>query len=104
MLHFKNNVRLTSLQPQMLVALRVVEDQMDLLHCDTIVTSANDSQHRAGSKHYEGLALDFRTKHTGRSKAIADAIRLIIGPLGYDVILEALGEANEHLHIEYDPK
>jgi hypothetical protein len=104
MLHFKEGVGLAVLKPQMLIALRVVEDQMNLLHCDTIVTSCNDSQHMAGSKHYSGAAFDFRTRHTGRSKAISDVIRKELGSLGFDVILEDLGGPNEHLHVEYDPK
>lgn len=104
MIHFKPGVRIGGLKPQMLIALRVVEDQMNLLQCDTIVTSANDSQHMHGSKHFIGSALDFRTKHTGRGKAVSDAIRKELGPMGFDVILEDLGGQNEHLHIEYDPK
>jgi hypothetical protein len=88
----------------MLLALRVVEDQMDLFHCDTVITSANDSQHMAESLHYRGAALDFRTKHTGRSKAIADAVQKVLAPLGFDVLLEDAGGENEHLHVEYDPK
>jgi hypothetical protein len=104
MLHFKIGVGVVGLMPQMLLALRVVEDQMNILHCDTIVTSCNDSQHMSGSKHYSGAAFDFRTKHTGRSQAIGDAVRKELGPLGFDVLLEDLGGLNEHLHVEYDPK
>jgi len=104
MLQFKPNVRVQGLQAQMLLAIRVVEDQMDLYHCDTIITSGNDSQHMAESLHYKGAALDFRTKHTGRSKAIADAVKKILGPLEFDVILEDFGGENEHLHVEWDPK
>lgn len=88
----------------MLVALRVVEDAFSSIGCDTIVTSGNDGKHKDGSYHYVGRAFDFRTKHTGRSTAVVEAVKKELCPLGFDVILEDLHGPNEHLHCEYDPK
>ena len=71
---------------------------------DITVTSGNDSQHKDNSKHYSEEALDFRTKNltVGEKGLLVVAVRKRLGP-DYDVILEAVGKANEHLHIEYDP-
>ena len=104
MLKFKPGVKLVNLQPQMLIAIQVVEAQMNILQVDTVVTSGNDSTHKEGSLHYSGRALDFRTKDTGRNKAVADGVKKDLAPIGFDVILEDLGGVNEHLHVEYDPK
>ena len=72
---------------------------------DMLITSGNDKVHARGSKHYKNEALDFRTKHlTTESKhALVAAVKARLGR-SYDVILEDEGGANEHLHIEYDPK
>jgi hypothetical protein len=67
---------------------------------DMLITSGNDSQHMAGSRHYTDEALDFRTRHlTAEQKSIlVQFVKLRLGP-DYDVVLES-----DHLHIEYDPK
>jgi hypothetical protein len=69
------------------------------------VTSGNDSKHKKGSKHYEDKALDVRTKNltSDEKHALLNAVRERLGP-DYDVILEFEGRANEHAHIEYDPR
>jgi len=89
----------------MVVALRVVEDEFSRFSLDTVVTSANDAEHKKGSFHYSGRALDFRTKHAaGVAAGIISTIKKQLVPLGFDVIWEGAGTDNEHLHIEYDPK
>lgn len=73
---------------------------------DTLwVTSGNDRQHSRGSKHYEDAALDFRTKTLSKKDkhALIAALKKRLDR-DYDVILEDEGGANEHLHVEYDPK
>jgi hypothetical protein len=104
-LKFKPGVRLQLLQPQMLIALQVVEEEFSRFSTDTVVTSANDSTHKEGSYHYAGRAFDFRTKHaSGIAGGIVGAIKQRLGPLGFDCIWEGQNTDNEHLHIEYDPK
>jgi hypothetical protein len=105
MLNFKEGVRLQGLKPQMLIALQVVEEELGKMGVDTWITSANDSDHKKGSKHYEGSALDFRTRHIGGlGKSLATSVAKRIAHLGFDVLYEAGGTPNEHLHVEYDPK
>ena len=70
------------------------------------VTAGKDGKHMVGSKHYEGDALDIRTKNfpsRASKEAFALALRLELGP-AYQVIFEAAGTPDEHLHVEFDPK
>lgn len=98
----KPGVRLTDLCPQMVLAACVIDEIYRDVEC--IITSANDSKHGANSWHYKGRALDFRTKtYAGDKQALRDEIKSALGQ-DFDVVLEALGEDNEHLHVEYDPK
>ena len=85
------------------IACAVVNAATKLDLADMLITSGNDSQHMAGSKHYSDEALDFRTKHLTKSDkyALVDEVRNRLGA-DYDVILEFEGGANEHLHIEWD--
>jgi hypothetical protein len=66
-----------------------------------VCTSLNDSIHKDGSLHYQGLAVDLRTRDLNHTSTIAWYIRVRDGldPLGFDCLLE-----RDHLHIEYDPK
>ena len=71
---------------------------------DVTITSANDSTHMVGSKHYAGEAIDVRSKNfpTTRSKReFVAAVLSRLGP-GYEMFLEGEGTANEHFHLERD--
>ena len=68
---------------------------------DLVITSANDSRHKDGSKHYENLAVDVR------SKSFADVPReLFICALakelgaGFTVLYEGDGTPNAHIHVQ----
>ena len=64
------------------------------------VTSGTDGKHMVGSKHYEGLALDFGSRNMSPTiqQSIAKQVRERLGP-DYDFIVEG-----DHFHGEYDPK
>lgn len=71
----------------------------------SMATSANDEEHRAGSHHYTGDAIDLRSNHVPRG-----ALDLVFGELEQlgrrhrvRVILEGRGRASEHFHAEYRP-
>lgn len=105
MLEFKAGVSIKRLVPQMLLALRVMEDLFNQYGLPTVITSGNDGQHMDGSKHYEGAALDFRSHHAPNlAKGIAQAAKSKLQILGFDVIFESPNLPNEHIHVEYDPK
>lgn len=69
-----------------------------------IVTSLNDGRHRNGSFHYSGRAADLRSKHVARDQKgpMLEALRAELGER-FDVLLEDVGGANEHFHLEFDP-
>ena len=90
---------------QVIIAAGVVNAANQLgLKADMVITSGRDGTHRDGSLHYVDRALDFRTKHLTRTQKVAlrDTVRTRLGK-GYDVILESVGKAQEHLHVEHDP-
>lgn len=101
----KQGVKLKGLVPQMAMAHTIVCFVYDSFHAQAcVVTSANDSQHGKKTLHHEGRALDFRTKDfAGNKLALRDAIKAALGP-DFDVVLEAMGQDSEHLHLEWDPK
>jgi hypothetical protein len=102
----KHGVRLAHLSPQMALAAVVVWDAFSRFRVECVVTSANDSKHSTKSKHYIGDALDFRTKYdalNGREQELRDEVKACLGE-DFDVVIEAVGTENEHLHVEFDPK
>lgn len=69
-----------------------------VLGFDITITSANDSKHMNGSKHYEDLAYDLRTRDLSKEQTqlLAQDIKARLGP-AYDVVVE-----KDHIHVEYD--
>lgn len=62
--------------------------------------------HGARSLHPAGNALDLGThqvKDIATRLAIVRDIQSVLGPQ-FDVVFEAQGELNEHIHVEFDPK
>lgn len=68
------------------------------------ITSSLDGHHMSGSKHYSGLAEDYRTMNLdNRHKSdMFAAVQDILGS-DFQVLFEDVGMDNEHLHVEYDP-
>ena len=76
------------------------------LDWDVTITSANDSKHMKGSKHYTGEAIDIRSKNFPSKRSKQDFIAKVLlrlGP-GYEMFLEGVGTENEHFHLEKDPQ
>jgi hypothetical protein len=97
----KPGVSLEKLTPQMAVAYTIASfifQEKAGVPC--VITSGDDSKHGPNSLHYEGKALDLRTKHLGPAEVhpVFVALRDALGP-AFDVVLE-----EDHLHLEYDPK
>jgi hypothetical protein len=67
---------------------------------DVVITSVCDGQHIAGSKHYTGNAIDFRSAGwpVDIRKIVIKDLKTELGK-DYDVVDEVT-----HIHIEYDPK
>lgn len=98
-----DSVKFDHLHPAMLLAAIRVEDIYKSIPAELWITSGNDSQHMLGSKHYEGKALDFRTKTVpeGMKQHVFTLIKSALGPQFF-VDLEDLDKPNEHLHIQYN--
>jgi hypothetical protein len=66
-----------------------------------VITSITDGQHMTGSKHYEGRAVDLRSKSFAAldKEAFTAILRQNLGPL-FTVLLEHLGKPAEHWHIQ----
>lgn len=69
------------------------------------ITSSMDGEHMQNSKHYQGLAEDYRTHDlpAGLKYSMFNEVRNILGT-DYNVLFEYENQTNEHLHVEYDPK
>lgn len=75
---------------------------------EIIVTHLGDGKHGTNSLHPKGRAADIRTKGIDRN-SIANTLAQWKAKLGdngalYDILWEAQGTDNEHIHIEYDNK
>ena len=63
-----------------------------------VITSARDGDHRPGSMHYQGDAIDLRSRNLPDAFSARDRLQTLLGD-EYDVVLEA-----DHIHVEYDPR
>lgn len=100
-MRFKAGVVMWQMDPKLEAAL----DRIDAVHRivvdrDAIVTSARDGKHSERSLHYEGRAIDLRTRDlsSGQQEFLAERLKVELGP-NYDVVLE-----ETHIHVELDPK
>jgi hypothetical protein len=98
MIKLKEGVTMQGLKPVMRPVLIVVKQLMDNYEVYTMVTSATDGEHSAGSLHYYGYALDFRTRHLepNQRASLLAQLNAIFEDNHYKCILH-----DTHLHIEY---
>ena len=97
----KSGVDLRGIKPQIAVAYTILCTIFQRhVSAPCVITSASDGTHGPNSLHYQGLALDIRTRH------VIPAMLLLIvrdakNELGdqFDVVQE-----DDHLHVEFDPK
>ena len=96
-LHHPNKSKLTT---EAILAVVVAESVYRDHGLDCIITSVCEGEHSPNSLHYQGLAVDFRTRHIPSPAMKRQICDLIAEALGdeYDVLLEAT-----HIHVEYDP-
>lgn len=105
-MQLKSCVKLRGLQTGMLMGHCIVAHVMSLNDVECTVTSANDSRHGVGSLHFSGAALDYRMKHIdddATKRLVVEGVKASLGA-EFDVIHEAIGTDNEHLHVEWQPK
>lgn len=102
----KEGASIAGLQVEMRPVMQHAERIWKELGHECVITSGTETAdesgklyHSAGSLHYFGYALDFRTHYfiDGGAKA-ADELQKALGH-NYDVVQERL-----HIHVEYDPE
>jgi hypothetical protein len=99
-IHLKTGVKLALLRPQVVLGLCVAEGVWG--DWPLWVTSASDGVHTRNSAHYEGRAVDLRTKAVPHVVSKISALKLALGAEWF-LLHEAIGQANEHLHLEWRP-
>jgi hypothetical protein len=99
-LSVKPGVDISHLDPRWLQVLPIIHSCFALHGSDLTITSGRDGDHKEGSLHYAVpmRALDFRIWHVNDVPALAEALRVALGP-DFDVVVE-----DTHIHIELDPK
>ena len=105
-MRLKPGVRLKNLQPQTVLAMLVTESVFYEFGVPFVVTSVDDGQHGLVTLHGTGRAFDARTKYeelNGREQMLRAKVQEELGP-DFDVVIEAVGEEREHLHVEFDPR
>ena len=97
----KPGVSLKKLTPQMAVAYTIASFiYQEKAGVPCVITAGSDGTHGPHSLHYEGNALDLRTKHLRPDQIHPIQVALVMALSDeFDVVLE-----DDHIHIEYQPK
>lgn len=96
----KQGVKISNLQPQLIIAI-IVSNGVYYAHGkELVITSVDDSKHGTNTLHGKGFAFDLRTNYflNGEAQRVANEIRAKLTN-DFDVVLE-----RDHIHIEYEPK
>jgi len=95
---------LGTVRPKNLVIMAAFANAAEDLGITTTITVGSNGKHMLGSKHYDGNALDIRSKDLGQGIKII-LLSKALERLGknYQGLIEDQGTPNEHFHVEYDP-
>jgi len=102
---FKQGVKIFGARSELVFAALVVDSAYRQYNEEAVITSVTEGKHSYGSFHKNGLAMDVRTKgiEDKKKRAIFREIKASLTD-EFDVILESLGQPQEHIHIECQPK
>ena len=101
-MRLKRGVKQEGVQAPIWYAIGIAEMIYASLGVQLVVTSLCDGKHGANSLHYNGLAVDIRTRNLSQAQieiVLRGLSHALDGQIGFDVILE-----KDHIHIEYEPK
>jgi hypothetical protein len=95
----KPGVSLKGLKTEILFGVLILAEILREMGLGLTITSGNDGTHSAGSKHYEGLAVDIRSRDKTKQQVI-DAVAEFKrrADQQFDIVIEST-----HIHLEYDP-
>lgn len=96
---------LSSVRPKNLVIAAACANAAEELKITAFITVGSNGKHMVNSKHYDGNALDIRSKNIPTPLKMIYLANVMdrLGK-GYEGFLEDRDTKNEHFHIEYDPK
>ena len=105
-MRFKDyTIGLQNLQPQLVLALIIVDQVMQKAGQEALITSLNDARHSKTSLHYAGAAVDLRSKWFQYPGEVLVACKDALGNNpDFDMIWESQGQPNEHFHLEFQQK
>lgn len=100
MIKLKHGANPIGIRPEILLAVMVAEGIYKAAGFELVLTSINDSAHADTSRHYQGMAVDFRTREFSGEvgRTITEQLRQALGRQ-YLV----LNESN-HIHVSYKPR
>jgi hypothetical protein len=96
-----DNCKFDKLHPAIVMALLRIEDIYGQQGKEMWITSCNDKTHEAGSKHYDGKAVDLRSHELQNPELTAAYIKTALGPQ-FTVLYEDAGLPNAHIHIQFN--
>lgn len=111
MIELKPGVRIHGIRPEVVLAITVAEGIWGKAGTEVLtITAGIEGQHADGSTgtcpsgHYDGRAVDLRTKTLlgGQAAKVAKMLAAALGP-DYFVLHENAGGPNEHVHCEWRP-
>ena len=96
----KPGVDVRGIQPEILLARIEAGEIFGRYGYSCTLTSGGEGEHKVGSLHPKGQAIDLRIRHMDRRlwPVVAEELGKALGPQ-YDVVLES-----DHIHCEFDPK
>lgn len=97
-----NTVSIKGIKPELLLGLIIVDQVMQSQGQQAVVTSGSEetTKHGTTSLHYNGYAIDLRSRFFTHPNQI---IKLCMKALGNNPDYEMIFEGN-HFHLEYQPK
>lgn len=101
MVEFKQGVSVNGIKQQTIALIALLNTYFVFyIGKPFVVTSCTDGKHKKGSKHYDGLAIDIRTRHLN----VTEINNLVLWfksrhDKQFDMVVE-----KDHIHVEYDPK
>lgn len=90
---------MSGLRPEALLAVVVAHAAFEEIGCDCVVTAGVDGQHKPGSLHYAGAAVDLRSRDVPPD-VLPKLVARLRESLGedFDVVQE-----QTHIHVEFQP-
>lgn len=105
-MQIKPGVRLHGICPEIVLALFIVSEIINRVSEKSArITSGIEGGHSRASLHYTGDAVDIGSKEFSieiKNEILAQC-RAALGD-DYDMILESVGQTQEHFHLEFQPK